>query len=527
MEKKLILRDGLNFKLEKAQPLIFRKGTEYFDLKKIFNDHECDMKSDGVALRVRNVATVSGYPTNMRLYGHDKMKASAPSWLRDYAKPVLTHHNSGVGLFSTPSDPIGRIHQFRFVSKLPKGRADSENRDRLVARDGTGYIELESDILDPDAIQKTIDGRYTTTSVGFFTDSLTCTICDQDWKVDGPCDHEPGRTYDKKGNVCDGKTRGRICLLETGLMDYFEQSFVNVPGSKLAKVTSFEAINNALEKVQWPEDSRTFALHVDSLQVGALGYSALFLTDKEVIEIEAAIPDLSEDDWVSFDEVNKESSSSNKQEEQPSKEHVGSILRLLNKEDKTVSSKDAAESSLTEATIEIGVDNEMATKAEPEKVVDSKTTAAEAEDKSTTSVTPTPSVDVSVYEDKITALQAKVDSLEEENLELAKRVKTSLADQLITLRIKNGNKSIAGLDADARKELREKYLTRTISSLEDAVADESESTAAFSVERGSVKPPTIADTSDDDRVVETKKSGGSKVSGFDYRGQIEAVFGGM
>jgi hypothetical protein len=73
-----------------------------------------------------------------------------------------------------------------------------------------------------------MDGRYLTGSVGATTDAAICSICKQDWVVDGPCDHEPGQMYDSIPG-----------FLITGNLKYGEYSIVNMPADPLSQVLEF------------------------------------------------------------------------------------------------------------------------------------------------------------------------------------------------------------------------------------------------------------------------------------------------
>jgi S-ribosylhomocysteine lyase LuxS involved in autoinducer biosynthesis len=92
--------------------------------------------------------------------------------------------------------------------------------------EGLGYIELIVDVTDSDAIQKVLDRRYLTGSVGASTDSAICSICKKDWAEDeGVCEHRPGEKYE-----------GKKCFLIAGNLTYDEYSFVNTPADRHSRV---------------------------------------------------------------------------------------------------------------------------------------------------------------------------------------------------------------------------------------------------------------------------------------------------
>ena len=92
---------------------------------------------------------------------------------------------------------------------------------------GVGYIELTADITDPEAIQKIVDGRFLTGSVGAVSDKAVCSVCSTNWLEEEHCGHKPGRLYD-----------GKKCFIVAGALEYDEWSFVNTPADRHAVVLS-------------------------------------------------------------------------------------------------------------------------------------------------------------------------------------------------------------------------------------------------------------------------------------------------
>jgi hypothetical protein len=213
-------------------------------------------------LMVRIAATHSGLITrNNGFYLPDKMKKGASSFTDNYPKPVLLHHNDH-------SDNIGRIIAATYrdtsgsvvdlykdmVVKDRRGNEKGKITEQLIkdftsgkmpmgmqvdvvtsilkdsiledkSYDGLGYIELVANITDPEAIQKLLDGRYLTGSVGATTNAAICSICRTDWTDTGQCEHRPGGIYD-----------GAKCFVIAGDLTYDEYSFVNVPADRHSKV---------------------------------------------------------------------------------------------------------------------------------------------------------------------------------------------------------------------------------------------------------------------------------------------------
>ena len=203
-------------------------------------------------LMVKIAATHSGIITrNNGFYMPDKMRDGAVTFLQNYEKPVLLHHNSYNG------DPVGRVKSAAYID-TSRGiiKQDKNNDDKGYLRDfidatvsfdtkvslidrlvkdgilddpsyeGVGYIELITAITDQDAILKISDNRYLTVSIGAETDAAICSICKSDWAEDGEmCEHRPGEIYD-----------GKKAFLIAGSLEYDEVSFVSSPADPHAKV---------------------------------------------------------------------------------------------------------------------------------------------------------------------------------------------------------------------------------------------------------------------------------------------------
>lgn len=223
-------------------------------------------------LQIRIAATHAGKVTrNNGLYLPHKMQAGVSSFTDQYPKPIQVHHQD-------KEDPIGRIlearyidisHGMRNVVKDATERLslldafiagtlsthDSINfantwliNDLKVSTDpnyeGLGYIELVANITNPEAIQKVLDGRYLTGSVGASTDSAICSICKKDWAADGgKCKHKPGQIYDSAK-----------CVIIAGDLSYDEYSFVNRPADRHSRIIEVN-VNGVQDFVSCDEES--------------------------------------------------------------------------------------------------------------------------------------------------------------------------------------------------------------------------------------------------------------------------------
>jgi hypothetical protein len=246
----------------------FHNTSDFENAKNINKDNMGSLLSLNQAnplrqgLQVRIAATHAGIITrNNGFYLPDSMKKGAASFTDGYPKPVLLHHEDH-------KDPVGRIMSANyrdtsqgvgehyngmlvknkhgeevgtitdtlindFVSnRMPFGMqvdiVSSMFTDSLLSDSsyrGLGHIELVANITDKNAVEKLLDGRYITGSIGASTDKAVCSICKSDWTKEGPCDHKPGAVYDSSK-----------CFIIAGELVYDEYSFVNVPADKHSRV---------------------------------------------------------------------------------------------------------------------------------------------------------------------------------------------------------------------------------------------------------------------------------------------------
>ena len=220
------------------------KKTKFVDKWKLPELDLADKLSDSTkSLKVQIVATHSGYLINNRVYPGPRVKASYKTFTSkgnggsaDYDRPVLLHHQSGMG-WSEAADPIGRVVGVDFV-QLKQGAGFEKDylQPDMGKGNGSGYVLLDVVISDPDAIQKVLDGRYSTVSIGAMPEDYYCSVCGSSYKTGG-CNHMPGETYEVKEDK-KKKSKKVTCYLITGNLDYLEVSFVNVPADPKAKVKS-------------------------------------------------------------------------------------------------------------------------------------------------------------------------------------------------------------------------------------------------------------------------------------------------
>lgn len=144
------------------------------------------------------------YPSE-RLKGDYQLKSGVYSFIHPYPKPMIKNHDHY-------SEPTGRITNAQFVSDSASGKE---------------AIIIIPEITDPETIEKVLDGRYMTVSIGASTDAAICNICGQDIIAEGHCGHWRGETYDDV-----------VCGWIVGNLYFDECSWVNVPADSDARVLS-------------------------------------------------------------------------------------------------------------------------------------------------------------------------------------------------------------------------------------------------------------------------------------------------
>ena len=143
---------------------------------------------------------------NHVLYTERAVKKGSKTWVAPYNKPQLVSHDKN-------SDPIGRVVSY----KIRKTDSTTEPPN---------YVELVVKITDIAAIEKILDGRYSTVSVGSRTSRVICSECNQILTEDGLCEH-------KKGSYNDD---GIMVHWIIDQIDYVEDSFVNEPADDYAGI---------------------------------------------------------------------------------------------------------------------------------------------------------------------------------------------------------------------------------------------------------------------------------------------------
>lgn len=160
-------------------------------------------------------ATHAGFVNgNHTWYLEEDMANGVDTWISPYNKPVLVHHEM-------KKDAIGRVLSAKYIKMT-----DSKNGNKNYPK---GFIQLEVEITDQEAVAKIKDRRYNTVSISTDARTARCSVCNQDIAAKGLCEHERGKKYD-----------GKKCFWYLGGLKYKEVSYVNAPADEYAETERFE-----------------------------------------------------------------------------------------------------------------------------------------------------------------------------------------------------------------------------------------------------------------------------------------------
>ena len=163
---------------------------------------------------VEIAALHEGISKNYNKYTKEALTEAVDSWLFPYPKPILINHDMN-------AEPLGRIIKASMA----------------VNTEAVSYVKLRAALADVAAIEKVLDGRYLTGSVGAMPSAAICSICNQDVvsasKEGMACGHERGRIYE-----------GKTCVYEHRGISFFEYSFVNAPGDSQSLVQNHYSESN-------------------------------------------------------------------------------------------------------------------------------------------------------------------------------------------------------------------------------------------------------------------------------------------
>jgi hypothetical protein len=412
------------------------------------------------------------------------------------------------------SEPVGRVVGAKMAQET----------------NGKDYIRIQAAITDPVAIEKVLDKRYITGSVGGKAEQAFCNICNADWAVREsasklPCRHARGRVYN-----------GTVAALNLKGLSFKEYSFVNAPADSDSYIRSINQDGNASEegadvgeedswvkpskfflysladhKIKEYSDSKNaevFAMAESESQYldGILGldyenHSSLFVNNEstqdtnqnvkstllqeffmenEVVEQEQddvlAVTEQLSDDLATEHETsndgddNADSVEADTAEE--SEDQVDSVEDAVEADsDDTVDPVDEVTDEVVEEAVDADADKEDETEDEAKDETDVADEATDADAKDEDSVEDkedeTDGLDTKdSVEPEVASLVQENTALKEENAKLRKALHRTLAERVVDTKISLGIEEL-----DSRTSLIEEHATRSASSLADSLRD--------------------------------------------------------
>lgn len=213
------LEDADKFAMGSFQPSIVDSEGNEVDAAKLMDSVKSGEATLPTAIDVLFEATHSGVNRNNWNYHSDSMLKDTSSWKFPYAKPFLKNHD-------IYSEPMGRVRDaYHGVSEF------NDERD---------CINVVFRITDKEAIEKFLDGRYRTMSIGGKVGHVQCSICGKDILKDGIfkfCGHWRGETYAGQKAIWNGRD-----------IEYKEGSAVNSPADDWAQVKKISLVNSESNK---------------------------------------------------------------------------------------------------------------------------------------------------------------------------------------------------------------------------------------------------------------------------------------
>jgi hypothetical protein len=383
-------------------------------------------------------------------------------------------------------------------------------------QDGSSYVRLQIAITDPVAVQKVLDKRYLTGSVGGRANKAVCSISGADLAKETEAGRPPLSKY-RRGQVYKGK----LAFVDMQDISFKEYSFVNQPADSKSSVRSVKGPNAgdvATTDGEWVAKSSAFVLHMNEEDIVSieenqsvltslkkkeskplyLHLKGSFLTALSIHESEnynnnnnSLLSDgdekvstdsqeiktmdnveTQEDILAVAEELSNDLSSiaseSGEEQEQPKAEEQATDPEGSEE----APAEDAAEKP--EAEEKVLEDNSDKADVQAEEAVDSeKAEKSEEKSEETQAVSeeekeeePLNDNKEEVAETGDTTLLQQVKLLEEENAKLKKALHRTLVERVVDAKISAGVES-----ADAREGLIEDHSARTASSLADSLRD--------------------------------------------------------
>lgn len=275
---------------------------------KKFEELVKQMKSklgDKSAVIAKAPATHYGFVNdNMSYYDMAYIKENALTWIQQtadgaYGRPVIKNHNE-----YDVDGTLGRVLAATPVIYKTK------SSDLFIPN---GHIDLIYYVSDKEAIEKIMDERYKTLSVGASASlsSVKCSICGR--PVNSyDCEHVRGKQYDVE--VSKNKMESKLCYWTWSSKRYREVSYVANPADKMAQTTKLSFINVTGKDSEDNEIFSSYTGKKDSysqvLIVGDLTNSGLNnvrdLNDNKLNKEELYLTDSVVSNFITFDENKNE-----------------------------------------------------------------------------------------------------------------------------------------------------------------------------------------------------------------------------
>jgi hypothetical protein len=383
-------------------------------------------------------------------------------------------------------------------------------------QDGSSYVRLQIAITDPVAVQKVLDKRYLTGSVGGRANKAVCSISGADLAKETEAGRPPLSKY-RRGQVYKGK----LAFVDMQDISFKEYSFVNQPADSKSSVRSVKGPNAgdvATTDGEWVAKSSAFVLHMNEEDIVSieenqsvltslkkkeskplyLHLKGSFLTALSIHESEnynnnnnSLLSDGDEKISTDSQEIKKMDNVETQEDILAVAEELSSDLSSIASESgeeqeqpkaeeqtndpegsEEVPAEDAAEKP--EAEEKVLEDNSDKADVQAQEAVDSeKAEKSEEKSEETQAVSeeekeeePLNDNKEEVAETGDTTLLQKVKLLEEENAKLKKALHRTLVERVVDAKISAGVES-----ADLREGLIEDHSARTASSLADSLRD--------------------------------------------------------
>lgn len=476
-----------SFEIADLGQLAFRRGSQLLDAREILHDAEKLEKPATFKLDVKGPASNSGTLINLRAYPGTKIRNAVPSWTQDYNNPILINHNE-------KGECIGRITDAAFFSFVSEDELINDWQN--LSKRGSGELYLKGYVAGKENVEKVLDRRYSTISVGAKTNALSCSVCSKNW-IRGRCAHRPGSFVRLQDS-----DQLKLAYLVSGDIVYKELSFVNKPASGTSYMgfedsvqefllDSFSTIEDSVRETFLPQSS---PLILDTLTINDQEFDVINIQDREVIEVHSEPKNITPKE----DEMSQESTD-------------------VQVDDTLQAQPDEADASSIEDSGSTDEDL-MADETKTQEL-------DELKDK------------LSIAQGEIADKEAKIASLVTENAELSDKLQTMLAETLVDLRVAKGFKLPEVEEGDARAEEVKRFSGRTRDSLQDAIADLRDFEVpvvevveeAPNVERGSVTEDDAGVLSDNEMDAPAQSKSDKK--SFDSRSAASAyknkIFGAL